>query len=150
MIYLFEKSESNPATHAVEVKVLRFLFLVGLVMVMVAGCASLGGLFGAGPQRGERFYGVASWYGAEFQGRRTASGEGFDMNDHTAAHRTLPFGTLVRVTNLRNGLHTTVRINDRGPWIRGRDIDLSYRAARELRMINSGVEDVLIEVLSTR
>jgi len=93
-------------------------------------------------------YGVASWYGREYHGRRTASGEIFDMNAYTAAHRTLPFGTLVRVTSLRTGRQTVVRINDRGPFKRGRDIDLSYGAARALGIVELGVEKVRIEILT--
>ena len=75
---------------------------------------------------------MASFYGGLHQGRRTATGEHFDLNNLTAAHRTLPFGTVVRVTNLRNGRVVTVRINDRGPHVKGRVIDLSAAAARVL------------------
>ena len=92
--------------------------------------------------------GVASFYGRRFHGRLTANGERFDMNAMTAAHKTLPFGTRVRVTNRRNGKSVTVRINDRGPFIRGRTIDLSRRAAREIGMIASGharVELAIVE-----
>jgi len=94
-------------------------------------------------------YGVASWYGKEHQGRKTANGERFNMYAHTAAHRSLPFGTKVRVTNLRNNRQTIVRINDRGPYVRGREIDLSYAAARDLGMLETGVEKVRIDVLSS-
>src|SRR5215468_2627965 len=73
--------------------------------------------------------GVASWYGPGFHGERAASGEIFSQRELTAAHRTLPFGTLVRVTNLENGRSVIVRINDRGPWKKGRVVDLSYDAA---------------------
>lgn len=88
--------------------------------------------------------GQASWYGGHFQGRPTASGEIFNTHEFTAAHKTLPFGTLVRVKNLANGKTTTVRINDRGPFVAGRIIDLSYVAAKELDMIQSGVAQVVI------
>jgi len=91
--------------------------------------------------------GMASWYGPGFHGRRSASGERFNQNAMTAAHRTLPFGTRVRVTNLNNGRSVTVRINDRGPFIRGRIIDLSIGAARKINMVNSGVAPVRVEVL---
>jgi rare lipoprotein A len=91
--------------------------------------------------------GVASWYGREFQGRPTASGERFDMHDLTAAHRTLPFGTRVKVTNLQSGKSVVVRINDRGPHKPGRVIDLSYAAAKQLNMIEPGTARVRIEVL---
>jgi rare lipoprotein A len=92
-------------------------------------------------------HGIASWYGRQFHGRKTASGERFDMTAYTAAHRTLPFGTRVRVINLRNGRRTIVRINDRGPFVRGRIIDVSYRAARDLGIIEVGLEKVRLEVL---
>lgn len=82
--------------------------------------------------------GVASFYGRRFHGRRTANGERFNMNAMTAAHKTLPFGTKVRVTNPRNGKSVVVRINDRGPFVRGRTIDVSRAAARELGMISRG------------
>ncbi len=91
--------------------------------------------------------GLASWYGSEFQGRPTASGEPFDMHAKTAAHRSLPFGTRVRVTNLANGRSVVVRINDRGPWIEERIIDLSYAAARAIGMIDAGVVRVEVTVL---
>ena len=90
--------------------------------------------------------GLASWYGGKFHGRLTASGERYDMHRRTAAHRKLPFGTLVRVTNVRNGRQVVVRINDRGPFVGGRVIDLSRAAAQELDMLQSGVEQVRIEI----
>jgi len=89
--------------------------------------------------------GLASWYGGKFQGRRTASGELFDTLQFTAAHRTLPFGTLVLVTNLRNGRSVTVRINDRGPFVQGRIIDLSMAAATAIGLTGEGVTPVRIE-----
>lgn len=91
--------------------------------------------------------GVASWYGPGFHGRRSASGERFNQNAMTAAHRTLPFGTQVRVTNLRTGASVVVRINDRGPFTGGRVIDLSRAAAGAIGMIGSGVAPVEVEVL---
>ena len=91
--------------------------------------------------------GVASWYGARFDGRPTASGEPFDMTALSAAHRTLPFGTLVRVTNRANGLSVVVRINDRGPAEPGRIIDLSRAAASAIGLRRKGVGRVRIEVL---
>ncbi len=89
--------------------------------------------------------GTASWYGRGFAGRKTASGEKFDPEELTAAHRSLPFGTIVHVTNLRNNRTVAVRITNRGPFIRGRIIDLSPAAARKLRIINSGTVRVRIE-----
>lgn len=88
--------------------------------------------------------GVASWYGDRFHGRRTASGEAFDMHELTAAHRTLPFGTRVRVRNLDNGREVVVRINDRGPFTRGRVIDLSRAAAAAIGMTQSGTARVAV------
>ena len=93
------------------------------------------------------FNGRASWYGPGFHGRRTANGEIFNSNAMTAAHRSLPFGTRVRVTNVRNGRSVIVRINDRGPFIGGRIIDVSAGAARRLNMISSGVAPVRLEIL---
>ena len=93
--------------------------------------------------------GVASYYGARFHRLRTASGERFDMHEMTAAHRTLPFGTRVRVTNLGNGRSAVVHINDRGPFVKGRVIDLSYAAARKLRMVQRGAVRVRVEVLGS-
>lgn len=90
-------------------------------------------------------HGVASYYGREFHGRRTANGEKFDMNAMTAAHRSLPFGTIVRVTNPANNKSVRVRINDRGPFVSGRDIDLSYAAAKAIDLLSVG--PVKIEVL---
>jgi len=92
--------------------------------------------------------GMASWYGGKFQGRQTASGEIFDTNKFTAAHKTLAFGTLVKVTNLENGKSTVVRINDRGPFIPGRIIDLSRVAAVAIGLAGKGVAKVRIEELS--
>lgn len=91
--------------------------------------------------------GVASWYGPNFHGRRTASGEVFDMYAYTAAHRTLPFGSVVRVTRLDTGARVTVRINDRGPFKKNRILDLSYAAAREIGLIRTGTARVRIEVV---
>jgi len=92
--------------------------------------------------------GVASWYGAPFDGRRAADGEIFDMNQLVAAHRTLPFGSIVRVTNLNNGRYTNVRIIDRGPFVEGRVIDLALAAARALDMVATGTAPVRIELVS--
>lgn len=91
--------------------------------------------------------GVASYYGVPYHGRQTASGEIFNMNDLTAAHPTLKFGTKVKVTHLSSSRSVTVRINDRGPFVKGRVIDLSQAAAAELQMIRTGLADVKIEVL---
>ena len=100
-------------------------------------------------KRGDKLNGVASWYGGVFNGRRTASGETFDMYAMTACHPTLPFGSLVRVKNLRNHRSVVVRITDRGDLIdEGRIIDLSYGAAKKLAMMKSGIAKVNLEVIS--
>ena len=91
--------------------------------------------------------GNASWYGEPFHGRRASNGEIYDMNKLTAAHRTLPFETMVRVTNLSNGKSTVVRITDRGPFVGNRIIDLSFAAATEIELVGPGVGPVRLEVL---
>jgi rare lipoprotein A len=91
--------------------------------------------------------GIASFYGAKFQGRRTASGEVFNTLEMTAAHRTLPFGTQLRVTNLRNGKSVVVRVNDRGPHLRGRIVDLSKAAAKKIGITRTGIARVKLEIL---
>lgn len=91
--------------------------------------------------------GTASWYGDYFEGKPTASGEPFNMYDMTAAHLTLPLGTLVRVTNLRNHRSVIVRINDRGPYVDGRIVDLSYNAAKVLRFEEQGLQRVRLDVV---
>jgi len=92
--------------------------------------------------------GTASWYGSYFVGRPTASGEPFDMYDLTAAHPSLPLGSWVKVTNLRNGRRIYVRINDRGPVVEGRIIDLSYRAAEMLQFKDQGLQRVRLDLVS--
>jgi rare lipoprotein A len=92
--------------------------------------------------------GIASWYGVPYHGRRAANGEVYDMHKLTAAHRTLPFNTIVRVVNLKNGRRAEVRITDRGPFVEGRIIDLSLAAARDIDMVADGVARVRLELLS--
>lgn len=91
--------------------------------------------------------GIASWYGSDFHGKITSNKETYNMHAMTAAHKTLPFGTYVEITNLNNGKSVVVRINDRGPFIKGRIIDLSYAAAEKLDMSETGVAPVKIRVL---
>lgn len=121
--------------------------IVTAFLVMGAGCAGssrdpagIGGV--GGVQTGQ-----ASYYADRFEGRRTASGEIFTQGKLTAAHLTLPFGTPVRVTNLGNGRVVVVRVNDRGPYVDGRIIDLSRRAAEELDFVRQGLAEVRLEVL---
>lgn len=94
---------------------------------------------------GDLTSGVASFYGPKFHGRQTASGEIFDMYQFTAAHRQFPFGTRLKVTNLDNGKSVIVRVNDRGPFVKSRVLDLSYAAAKDIDMVTSGVANVKIE-----
>jgi rare lipoprotein A len=94
--------------------------------------------------------GIASWYGGKFHGRRTSNGEVYDMYKLTAAHKTLPFNTIVEVRNLENGEKVIVRINDRGPFIKNRIIDLSYKAANRLRMADQGVALVGLEIINKK
>lgn len=93
------------------------------------------------------FYAIASYYGRKFHGKKTASGEIFNMFDYTAAHKSLPFGTLIKVTNLKNHRAVIVRVNDRGPFVKGRDLDLSYAAAKSLGIISEGVAKVKVEII---
>jgi rare lipoprotein A (peptidoglycan hydrolase) len=90
---------------------------------------------------------LSSWYGEDFDGQLTANGEIYDMYAHTAAHPTLPLGSVVRVVNLRTRKSTIVRINDRGPYIPGRDLDVSYEVARELGFVRRGTARVRVELL---
>lgn len=138
---------------------MRLLIRSVLAGVMIAGsigCASSprfradGGSSGrASPPSPTGFVqeGIASFYGEEFNGRSTSNGEVFDMFKFTAAHRTLPFGTKLRVKNLENGKEVIVRINDRGPFKLDRIIDLSYAAAKQLEMIIAGTARVKLEVV---
>lgn len=119
--------------------------LVPATIVLLASTPFLA--FSSIPSNANTSSGQASYYGQKFHGRTTANGERFDMNGLTAAHRSLPFGTKVRVTNSRNKQSVIVRINDRGPFIGGRVIDLSRSAASKIGMIKSGVAPVNIEIL---
>ncbi|HEB76050.1 MAG TPA: septal ring lytic transglycosylase RlpA family protein [Nitrospirae bacterium] len=113
-----------------------------VVVMLLQACAS-----SRQEVRPEDRYMVASWYGKKFHGRLTASGERYNMYAHTAAHKTLPFGTRLKVTNPENGRSVVVKINDRGPFIRGRDIDLSYGAAKKIGLIGRGTARVRVEYL---
>lgn len=117
------------------------------VLLLVQACSSDPGPATSPASPGYSAEGKASFYGSRHHGRKTASGERFDKNALTAAHKTLPFGSRVRVVNLRNRQSVVVRINDRGPYARGRIIDLSEQAARQLNMIRDGVVPVRLELL---
>jgi rare lipoprotein A len=131
---------------------LTSIVLFVLSLAVLNGCAgSSGSARGSSSSRagsnGGAQTGVASYYADKYHGRTTASGERFDTNKLTAAHRTLPFGTRVRVTNLDNGKQVIVKVNDRGPFVKGRIIDLSRAAAKRVDMIRAGLAKVKVEVL---
>lgn len=124
-------------------------FLMGGLLLILASCGVVrrsappetsgeGAIIGSG---------IASWYGPNFHGKLTANGERYNMNDYTAAHKTLPFNTMVRVDNVENDKSVVVRINDRGPYINNRIIDLSRRAAQQIDMIGSGTANVRLMVV---
>ena len=125
---------------------MRLALAIAVTVPLLAGCHA------APVPRGEVERpavetGYASYYGGEFEGRRTASGERYEGDELTAAHRTLPFGTRIRVTHVASGRSVTCRVNDRGPHKKGRIVDLSYRAAEVLGMLREGVSKVTLEVL---
>lgn len=134
-----------PDRHALHPTRRRLLGVLATLALLAGGCA--------GANRTARTpadladVGEASWYGIEERGRATASGEPMDPGALTAAHRTLPFGTIVEVTALRTGRTVQVRINDRGPFVGGRIIDLSHEAARQLGMLQEGVARVRLQIL---
>lgn len=138
-----------------------FLVIFVLTLISISGCSRshvrgddpMAGLQGSakidGPDgRTHELVGKASWYGERFHGRKTASGELYDMHAHTAAHKTLPFGTMVRVTHIESRKTVVVRITDRGPFTKGRVIDLSQAAAKDLDMIQAGVVDVRVDIVA--
>ena len=99
--------------------------------------------------KGDVFYFVTSFYGTKFHGKPTSNGEVFDMNKLTCAHKSLPFNTVLKVTNEDNGKSVVVRVNDRGPFISGRDLDISYAAAKEISLIGVGVKQLKGEILES-
>jgi len=140
-----------------SIKYAKLLFFM-IIAFSLTGC----GLFHRGGQsyviNGKRYYvlasakgykerGLASWYGEPFHGRRTANGEVYDMNQISAAHKTLPLGTWVEVKNLNNHKTLVLRVNDRGPFVRGRVIDLSREAAKKMDMLRSGVAPVMVRAI---
>ncbi len=132
----------------------ELLWIVLALMILTASCAErrVQPEASASPltvriDRTYRETGLASWYGKESQGRKTASGENFDMNELSAAHRTLPLGTVIRVINLENYKSVKVRVNDRGPFVKNRIIELSYGAAKELGFVAQGTATVRIETM---
>lgn len=130
------------------------LILTGLILnscgIVRTGTVTTGPVYDESLDTGEMLQaGIASWYGPNFHGKTTANGETYNMNDFTAAHKSLPFNTIVRVTNQANNQFVDVRINDRGPYIGSRIIDLSRRAAEEIDMIGSGTAEVMVHLLQT-
>jgi rare lipoprotein A len=123
---------------------IRRIAAVALLVAAASGCAGHARVADVATLIGG---GEASYYGDEFAGRPTASGERYDPEDFTGAHRTLPFGTLVRVTDMDSGRSVVVRINDRGPWGKGRVIDLSRAAAREIGLVRKGRGQVELSVV---
>jgi rare lipoprotein A len=129
----------------------RYRKLHPFLLILAVGCASTKELtyqrFEPGREVLYREVGLASWYGEEYHGRKTANGEVYDMYAMTAAHRTLPFNLRVRVTNLENGKKAEFRINDRGPFISGRIVDLSKSGAKQLGFLGSGTAKVAVEAI---
>jgi peptidoglycan lytic transglycosylase len=127
----------------------RYLWaLIVTGSLLLSGCAAVS-KGRADLDLGMKERGIASWYGDDFHGYETASGELFNMHAFTAAHRTLPLGTVARIVNVVNGTHVMIRINDRGPYVNGRVLDLSYAAAKALGIEQSGVSAIQLEVVGT-
>lgn len=118
--------------------------------MILAGCTSTSAVGGSKTKdyaKSHALSGQASWYGDKFHGKLTASGETYNKNAYTAAHKTLPFGTIVRVTNTANNKSVDVKINDRGPYVKGRVIDLSHKAFSQIGDVKKGVAPVKIEII---
>lgn len=122
---------------------IRFFLLLSVISLFFFSCVRT-----MSPPPENIQTGVASWYGPNFHGKTTSNKEIYDMHDLTAAHKSLPFGTYVVVTNLNNGKSVTVRINDRGPFVKDRIIDLSYAAAKAVDMVGTGTAPVRLEILT--
>lgn len=126
------------------------LALFALLLAVMTGCSSTTSIDNqktSSYARSHALVGQASWYGNKYHGKRTASGERYNMRAYTAAHKTLPFGTIVRVTNTANGKTVDVKINDRGPFVKGRVIDLSRKSFGQIGNINQGTVPVKIDVI---
>jgi len=147
-----EMKNAAPATFANHALSCVAALMATAGLVLMTGCAatprSIKSAPAGPPSPAAATIGMASYYGKQYHGRKTASGEIYDMNKMTAAHRTLPFGVRVRVTELSSQRSVVVRINDRGPFARDRIIDVSLAAARRLGMIQSGHVNVKLEVMS--
>lgn len=130
-------------------KKLHIIF-TALILAFITGCSSTS--TSASPKtqeyaRSHELVGIASWYGNKYHGKLTASGETYNMRAYTAAHKTLPFGTIVRVINTDNNKSVDVKINDRGPFVKGRVIDLSQKAFEKVGSTSEGVVSIRIEIL---
>lgn len=126
--------------------VVRRIVVLGVLVVLVvvfSGCSCLNPFAG----KKESYTATASWYGPGYYGKPTASGEVFKKNRSTCAHKTYLFGTRLKLIHLKNGRSVVVRVNDRGPFVPGRELDLSFKAAKKLDMLDEGVADVKVIVL---
>ncbi|MFA0508544.1 MULTISPECIES: septal ring lytic transglycosylase RlpA family protein [unclassified Vibrio] len=135
--------------HTNHMKKLHIIF-TALILMILAGCTSTSAVGSSKTKeyaKSHALVGVASWYGDKFHGKLTASGETYNKNAYTAAHKTLPFGTIVRVTNTANNKSVDVKINDRGPYVKGRVIDLSHKAFSQIGDVKKGVVKVKIEII---
>ena len=135
-----------------HMKKLSVIFTI-VVLSMLTACSSTSSSVSESPKtiayaRSHDLVGQASWYGKRFHGKLTASGETYNMRAYTAAHKTLPFGTVVKVINTANNKSVEVKINDRGPFVKGRVIDLSQKAFEQIGSTNQGVVPVRIEILN--
>ncbi len=137
---LYDETGSNYPTEPIKSKAMYRATMKPYTIAGIRYCPIV-------PRTGQVFKGTASWYGPNFHGNKTSNGEHYDMHAPTAAHKTLPMNTLLQVTNLENGATTIVRVNDRGPFVKNRIIDLSRQAAGEIDMIKKGTAKVTIEVL---
>lgn len=136
-------------TTSPSMKNLRVLF-TALTLIILVGCTSTSAVGSSKTKeyaKSHTLVGQASWYGNKFHEKLTASGETYDMNAYTAAHKTLPFGTIVRVTNTSTNKSVDVKINDRGPFVKGRVIDLSYKSFSKIGNVKKGTVPVKIEIV---
>ncbi|OIN27978.1 septal ring lytic transglycosylase RlpA family protein [Vibrio barjaei] len=139
----------NKFQFPISLKKINFIF-AALMFSFLAGCSSTTSIDSSKTRsyaKSHELVGQASWYGNKYHGRRTASGERYNMRAYTAAHKTLPFGTIVRVTNTANGKTVDVKINDRGPFVKGRIIDLSRKSFEQIGEISKGIAPVKIEII---
>lgn len=148
-MYNYNRNDKNTYKKSTETRIQTVYKRASWVLFCLF-LSTMGNLATLGNSVGEVYQGNASWYGEPFHGRKTASGEIYDMNLYTAAHRTLPFGTYLRVTNLKNNLSIVVKVNDRGPFVKNRMLDLSRKSAQKLNFIHEGVIPARIEILGTQ